>query len=108
MPNPVKGVLAEELGNSNRLLRRYQQALEGLPPGSLVAKNINGNVFYYRARRVKGRLKFDYLGKLSKQEVAKFSEVKVKRAQYRRLIRDLRAQIRFIQRALHERKRRSR
>jgi hypothetical protein len=105
--NPVKGVLTEELGNSERMLKKYKQALDALAKGSLVLKKIKGHLFYYLAYRQGNRVRFDYKGKLSPQEIAKLNETKDLRAKYRGLIADLKKQIIFIKRALHERKRRS-
>ena len=105
--NAIRGVLAEELKNSERLLSKYQEALAALPKGSLVEKEIKGRVFAYLAYRKGSRVKFDYKGKISPEEKAKYAEAKAMRAKYRSLISDLRKQIVFIKRALHERKRRA-
>jgi hypothetical protein len=106
--NPVKGVLSEELRNSERLLRRYRQAVSDLPRGSLVPKKIKGGLFYYLAYRKEGKVRFDYKGKLSAGEVAEFKKAAEHKARYRGLISDLKKQIVFLKRALHERKRRTR
>ena len=106
--NPVKGVLSEELENSERLLRGYQQAISALPKGSLVPKKIKGGMFYYLAYRKGDKVRFDYKGKLSAREVADFKQAAGQKAKYRGLIGDLKKQIVFLKRALHERKRRSR
>jgi hypothetical protein len=102
----IKGVLKEELENSLRLLEKYREAVGKLPRGSLVEKNINGNVFCYLAFRQAGKVKFAYQGKLSKGEIEKLKEIQKYRAKYRKLIADLKQQILFLKRALHERKRR--
>lgn len=106
--NSVKGVLSEELENSERLLKRYQQALAALPKGSLVPKKIKGGLFYYLAYRAGDKVHFDYKGKLSAKEVADFNQAASRKARYRGLVADLKKQIVFLKRALHERKRRSR
>ena len=106
--NPVKGVLIEELANSERLLKQYQHALAALPKGSLVAKKIGGGVYYYAAYRHEGKVRFDYKGKLSRAELEEFAKVAARRAQFRGLLSALKKQIVFIERALHERKRRAR
>lgn len=106
--NPVRGVLSEELENSERLLKRYRQAIAALPKGSLVPKKIKGGMFYYLAHREGDKVRFDYKGKLSAGEVADFKEAANQKARYRGLIADLKKQIVFLKRALHERKRRSR
>lgn len=105
--NPVKGVLVEELANSERMLKSYRQALEALPRGSLVAKRIKGGVYYYTAYRAGGKVRFEYKGKLSPEEIAKLEKARVQKVKYRKLIADLKAQVVFIRRALHERKRRA-
>lgn len=106
--NPVKGVLVEELGNSERMLKRYQQALAELPKGSLVPKKIKGGRFFYLAYRQGGKVRFEYKGKLSEKQVEELKRSQAQRAKYRSLISELKKQIVFIKRALHERKRRSR
>lgn len=106
--NPVRGVLSEELANSERLLKRYRQAIAALPNGSLVPKKIKGGLFYYLAYRKGGKVRFDYKGKLSAGEVADYKKAAGQKAQFRGLIADLKKQIVFLKRALHERKRRSR
>jgi hypothetical protein len=107
-PNPVKGVLVEELANSERLLKQYQHALAALPKGSLVAKRIGGGVYYYAAYRREGKVRFDYKGKLSQAQLEEFAKAAAQKAKFRGLISDLKKQIVFIERALHERKRRAR
>jgi hypothetical protein len=106
--NPVRGVLVEELGNSERLLKRYQQAIAAFPRGSLVPKRIKGGLFYYLAYRKAGKVHFEYKGKLSDKELADFKQAASQKAKYRGLVADLKKQIAFLKRALHERKRRSR
>jgi hypothetical protein len=106
--NPVKGVLAEELRNSERLLRRYREALAALPRGSLVAKKIKGGVYYYAAYRAGGKVRFEYKGKLSAAQVEEFKKTAGRKAKFRGLIADLKEQLVFIRRALHERKKRAR
>lgn len=104
--NTIKGVLKEELENSLRLLKKYEEALAKLSKGSLVEKRVNGNVFYYLAFREGKKVRFVYRGKLSKGELAKLKEAQKYKVKYRKLIRDLKRQILFLRRALHERKRR--
>ena len=67
-----------------------------------------GGVFYYLAYRKGAKVRFDYKGKLSAKEVSEFKQAAGQKAKYRDLIADLKKQIVFIKRALHERKRRSR
>jgi len=100
----IQGVLKEELQNSARLLKRHEQALEKLPKGSLVVKKIRGGKFYYLASREGSKVRFVYKGKLDDKEIARLKGVAAQRAKYRKLIKELKDQLKFIKRALHERK----
>lgn len=102
---PFAGNLSRAVGVRGEVGR--WQAILALPNGSLVPKNIKGGLFYYLAYRKGAKVRFDYKGKLSAAEVADFKKAAGQKAQYRRLIVDLRKQIVFLNRALHERKRRS-
>lgn len=103
--DPIKGVLAEELQNSRRLLKRQEEALGRLPKGSLVAKKIKGGVFHYLAVRDGDKVRFQYMGKLPAAEVEKYEEAKRLRKKYIGQASKLRGQVKFLERALHERKR---
>lgn len=104
--DPIRGVLTEELENSRRLLRQRDKALARLPKGSLVAKKIKGGVFHYLAVREGGKVRFLYKGKLSAAEAGKYEEAKKLRRRYVGQIAELKGQVKFLERALHERKRR--
>ena len=105
--NPLRGVLEEELRNSLRMLVRYKQELERLPKGALVAKRIKGHLFHYLARRQAGKVRFIYQGRMDAKALAEQQDVHEKRRQYRGLMAELRQQIKFLERALHERKKRA-
>jgi methyltransferase-like protein len=96
----IKGVLEEELQNSIRMKKQYQQALDKLPKGSLVEKKIKGRKYYYLAVRESNRVKFIYKGKISEEEKKKHIEAKELRAKYRKLISGLDKQISFLKKAL--------
>lgn len=100
MPRVIKSVLHEELINSRRMERRYLQALRRLGKGSLVKKRIGGHAYYYLAMRNGKRVQFRYLGKLSAQEVQARQAQHRQRGQYRRLLREVKQQIRFLERSL--------
>jgi hypothetical protein len=102
--DPIRGVLSEELENSRRLLKRHAEELARLPKGSLVAKKIKGGVFHYLAIREKGKVRFHYKGKLSPADVSKYQEAKQLRRKYVGQVSKLKKQVKFLERALHERK----
>ena len=100
MPRVIKGILQEELANSRRMQQRYEQALRRVGKGSLVKKRIGGRAYYYLAAREGRRVRFQYLGKLSAQALRARQVQHRQRAQYQRLLREVKQQIRFLERSL--------
>ena len=100
MAQVIRGVLKEELLNSRRMQQRYEQALRRLGRGCLVLKRIGGHPYYYLAMREGPRVRFRYLGKLSVQERQERLVQHRQRGQYRRLLREVKQQIRFLERSL--------
>ncbi|MHC4122913.1 MAG: hypothetical protein ACYSSI_05005 [Planctomycetota bacterium] len=96
----IKGVLKEELENSLRMKRGYEKALRDLPGGCLAEKNIRGHKYYYLVKRFGGKVKYIYKGKLSKEEVAKYNKAKILRAKYRKLLSQVKKQIKFLRSSL--------
>ncbi len=96
----IKGVLAEELENSLRMEREYKEALRKLPKGCLAVKKIRGHKYYYLVKRVNKKVKYIYKGKISKEERQKYEEAKVLRAKYRKLLSQVKKQIRFLRSSL--------
>ena len=98
----IKELLKEELGNSLRMERDYRRKLAKLPRGSVVKKMIGGRIYFYVAFREKDRVRFLYQGrKMAAKEIAKYREAKQFRVQYRRLLSEVRKQIKFLRKALH-------
>jgi hypothetical protein len=100
----IKSVLKEELDNSLRMQKSYQRELAGLPRGSLVKKNIHGRNYYYLVCREGGKVRFSYKGKIGKEEIKHYREIKTRRAQYRKLLSEVNKQIRFLRGTLRGKK----
>lgn len=96
----IKGVLREELENSIRMKSDYERELSKLPKGSLVKKTVKGHVYYYILLREKGKVKLIYKGKVSDGEIRRYREVKEYRAKYRKLLSQVKRQIRFLRSTL--------
>jgi len=96
----IKGVLKEELENSLRMKREYEKALKELPEGCLAEKEIRGHKYYYLVKRVGSKVKYIYRGKVSKDEVNRYNEAKVLRAKYRKLLSQVKKQIKFLRGAI--------
>jgi hypothetical protein len=97
----IKGVLREELQNSRRMKKRYEQELASLPRGSLVRRKIKGGVYYYLVYREKGKFRADYMGPdVPEKKRAEYREAKELRAKYRNALSRLKKQIRYLEGAL--------
>lgn len=96
----IKGVLKEELENSLRMKSGYERELAKLPKGSLIKKKVKGHEYYYLLLRDKGKVKFIYKGKVSDEDIKKYKEAKEYRAKYRKLLSQVKKQIRFLRSSL--------
>jgi hypothetical protein len=96
----IKSVLREELENSLRLKEEYEKALKDLPEGALVSRVIKGHRYYYLAKRVKGKVKYLYKGKISNAEKNKYGIAKKMRSKYRKLLSKVKKQIKYLKGAL--------
>ena len=97
----IKGALKEELQNSLRMKKSYERELAKLPQGSLIKKKIKGRYYYYLLLRKDGKVKFIYKGKnVSADEIKKYKEAKVYRGKYRKLLSQVKKQIRFLRSSL--------
>ena len=92
----IKGVLKEELENSLRMKKEYERALNELPKGCIAEKNIRGHSYYYLAQRTGKKVKYIYKGKISEAEKNKYQEAKVLRAKYRKLLSQVKKQVKFL------------
>jgi hypothetical protein len=94
----IKGVLREELQNSRRMKKRYEQELASLPKGSLVKRKIKGGEYFYLVYREKGKFKADYVGpSVSGKKLAAYRQSKELRAKYRNSLSKLKKQIRYLE-----------
>jgi hypothetical protein len=103
----IKGVLEEELQNSLRMKKQYENAIKELPKGSLVEKKIRGHKYYYLAIREKSKVKYVYKGKMPEGDRKKYLEAKIMRAKYRKLLSQINKQIAFLKKVLNEKSIRS-
>lgn len=100
MRGVIKSVLAEELENSLRMKREYEEALKRLPQGCLAIRKIRGHEYAYLVKRIGKNVKYIYKGKVSEEEIKKFEEAKAMRAKYRNLLSRVKKQIKFLRGAL--------
>ena len=97
----IKPVLKEELENSLKIQKKYEEVLGKLPQGSLVKKKIRNHEYYYLVLRENGKVKFIYKGKKVDPKVIKqYKEAKALRAKYRNLLSKVKKQIKFLRSTL--------
>lgn len=101
----IKSVLQEELANSLAMQKNYEKELAKLPKGALIKKNVKGHEYYYLVLREEGKVKFIYKGKkVSDKEIQKYKHAKEYRAKYRKLLSEVKKQIKFLRSALRRKK----
>ena len=101
----IKSVLEEELANSLAMKKNYERELAKLPKGSLIKKKVKGHEYYYLVFREDGKVKFIYKGKkVSAKEIAKYKQAKEYRAKYRKLLSEVKKQIKFLRSTLRGKK----
>jgi len=96
----IKGVLREELENSLHMKGNYERELAKLPKGSLIKKRIKGHEYYYVVLRQNGKVRFIYKARIGKDEKDKYMKAKEYRSKYRKLLSQMKRQIRFLRGAL--------
>ncbi|HBA84796.1 MAG TPA: hypothetical protein DCZ95_11940 [Verrucomicrobia bacterium] len=97
----IRELLKEELANSVRMERDYQRELARLPRGCVVKKLIRGKAYYYLAFREEGKVRFQYQGRdMDVKKIALHRKAKQDRIQYRKLLSEVRKQIKFMRKAL--------
>jgi len=100
MRGVIKGVLAEELENSLRMEKEYEEALSKLLKGCLAVRKIRGREYYYLVKRIDKKVKYIYKGKISEEERKEYEKAKILRAKYRKLLSQVKKQIRFLRSSL--------
>ena len=95
----IKGVLKEELENSRDMLKRYQEEITKIK-GCLIRKKIGKRYYYYLVKRQGKKVKFIYKGPISQEVKKAYVEQRKMLNKYRKLLLQVKNQIKFIRRAL--------
>lgn len=95
----IKGVLKEELQNSRDMLKGYQREIVKIK-GCLVRKKIGKRYYYYLVKRHGKKVKFIYKGPISEQVKRVYAEQRKMLNKYKKLLLQVKSQIKFIKRAL--------
>ncbi len=99
--NNIKSILVKELKNSIRQESTYRKALQELPGGALVKKEISGHHYYYLMSRSKKKVKYLYKGKISMEEIKRYDDLKQMRMSYRKSLAQVRKRISFLMKILN-------
>jgi hypothetical protein len=99
--NNIKAILVKELKNSIRQESTYRKALEELPGGALIKKEISGHHYYYLMSRSNKKVKFIYRGKISGEEIKRYDNLKQMRMNYRKSLAQVRKRISFLMKILN-------
>lgn len=95
----IRGVLKEELENSRDMLKSYQREIARIK-GCLIRKKIGKRCYYYLAKRQGKKVKFIYKGPISEEVKKAYAEQRKMLSKYKKLLRQVKGQIKFIRRAL--------
>ncbi len=95
----IKGVLKEELENSRDMLKSYQREIAKIK-GCLIRKKIGKRYYYYLVKRQGKKVKFVYKGPISEEIKEAYAEQRKRLNKYKKLLLQVRNQIKFIRRAL--------
>jgi hypothetical protein len=98
--NILISTLKEELATAKRLENKYIEKLEALPRGSFIIRIVCNKQYGYLTFREDGKVKQEYLGSLSEDEVEYYRNAMTQRAEYKRKLKSVREQIKIINRAL--------
>ena len=96
----IKSVLEDELKKAVLAEKDYEKNLAGLPRGVLVKKYVKGRQYCYLMSREKGKVRFEYKGKLMGKDIRYYETVKKDRALYRNKLFEVRKRIAFIKKVL--------
>lgn len=95
----IKGVLKEELENSRDMLKSYREEIAKIK-GCLIRKKIGKRYYYYLVKRQGKKVRFIYKGPISEQVRKAYVEQRKMLNKYKKLLLQVKNQIKFIQRAL--------
>lgn len=97
----LKDILKEELERLKQLEQVYNEEIAKLPRGSLIKKNINGNIYYYMNYRDNGKGIFKYIGKMSEKELKNKQAQIDERRKLKKLLRKVRKDIKKLEKMIN-------
>ena len=87
----LKGILEEERGRLKLVEKGCLREIAKLPAGSIQIKKIKEHDYPYRVLSEKGKVRCEYLGKLSEAELKELKDKVALRKKYKLLLKDARS-----------------
>jgi hypothetical protein len=100
----VKGILKEEYERLNTLSEKYRDKVSDLPKGCASIKNRKGLQYLYLASRKGGKVCFEYVGPVSSNNAQAIIKKIDQRNKYMAKLKQVKKDLREIEKALHGRK----
>lgn len=96
----IKGVLQEELERSLSLKEKYERKLEEYPQGYLLERKMGNKNYYYLSYRDGERIRQEYLGPLSPEEIKKYKDRIKDKKNLKKQLAEVKANIKYLERLL--------
>lgn len=100
----LRGILQEELERLRKLHKKYDAMVSSLPRGSVSIKKRNQKDYLYLAYRVKSKVIFEYIGPAPSDKSKAIMEKVEKRRQYEARLKQVRNDMREIEKVIDGRK----
>ena len=100
----LKNIMQEEHQRLQALYRKYMDKIDSLPKGTVSIKKRNKNEYLYLASRRDGKVKFDYIGSVGSENARKTLEQVKFRKDYEHKLKQVKDDLKQIEKAVHGRK----
>lgn len=98
--NSLVSILQEEQSELESLIKGYQRDLKKQVDGCLFVRNVDGRQYLYRTYSQKGKIKQEYIKRVSPEEAEKVNQLMNEVRKKRKLLREAKSRYIFIQKAL--------
>lgn len=100
----IKNIMREEHQRLQALYQKYIDTIDSLPKGTISIKKRHKNEYLYLANRRNGKVKFDYIGSVGSENARKILEQVRFRKDYELKLKQVKADLRQIEKVIHGRK----
>ncbi len=100
----IKNIMQEEHQRLQALYQKYIDKIDSLPKGTVSIKKRNKSEYLYLASRRGAKVKFDYIGSVASENARKILEKVKFRKDYELKLKQVKGNLREIEKVLHGRK----